>query len=834
MVKNGLLSWKGLRPHVLCILGFVVLSLGYFSPVLEGKKLNMHDITQSEAGARELKQYHEKTGKWANWTNSMFSGMPAYMVATDYPGSLSTKIGRAVYHLLPVPACILFLSLFSAYLLLWVLTGSAGLSFAGAVAFAFATFNLISIEAGHLSKVMAIGYAPGVIAGVMLAFRRNWLGGAAIMALFLSLELYANHIQITYYLGLALIVFVILESVELIKKGETGKLVRIGSALGLAAIIAIGSHTTRLWNAYDYSKATIRGTSELSAPAGSKTEAPKNGLDKEYAFHWSYGVAETLNLLIPNAFGGGSGNSALSDNSETYKVLTARGVDAANAGNFVRQLPVPLYWGDQPGTGGPAYAGAIVCFLFVLGLFVVKGRVKWWLAVFTGIFIVWAWGKNFSSVNYLFFDYFPMFNKFRAVTMTLAFSQLFMVILGIMAVHAIVAGKLTWNNLQRPLLISFALTGGLALIFALMPQVFFSFRSPYDSQLVDGLTQSVQDRSFAEEIVRAIGKDRAGLLRMDAFRSFFFIAIVVLLIWLWTKGKMREVAFVGCLAMLIVADMMGIGKRYLNNADFVSKEQAEVVFHPTAADEQILKDKDPNFRVFDLSGSPFQNAVTSYFHKSIGGYHGAKLRRYQELFERQIAREGANPGILNMLNTKYIVTAGENGAAMARPNPDALGNAWFVDSFRIVPNADAEMAALDSLKPGKEAVLDQKFAKDLEGLSIRHDSTATIRLVSYTPDELVYESKASTEQLAVFSEIYYNVRNEWKVTIDDTPVPLLRADYVLRSVRVPAGTHTIKFRFDPVSVSAGGKIDLLFSLLLLALIAAALIADIRRKKHQEA
>jgi len=432
----------------------------------------------------------------------------------------------------------------------------------------------------------------------------------------------------------------------------------------------------------------------------------------------------------------------------------------------------------------------------------------------------------------LFFDYFPMFNKFRAVTMTMAFSQLFMVILGVLTLNEIIRQKIAWKELQRPLLLSFALTGGVALVLGLMPQVFFSFRGPYDGQLVDGLMQSVQDRNFAEEIVRGIARDRAGLFKVDALRTFFFITMIVLAIWLWTVGRIKETVLYIGLTVLVIADMMGIGKRYLNNDDFVSKQQAEVVFQPSPADEQILKDTDPDFRVFDLTRSPFQSAEASYFHKSVGGYHGAKLRRYQELFERQISKQGANPGILNMLNAKYIIMPGENGAApVARPNPDALGNAWFVDSFRIVPDADAEMASLDSLKPRHEAVIDQKFAKELEGLIISSDSSANIRLVSYAPDELTYESEASSEQLAIFSEIYYNVRNEWKVTIDDKPIPLLRANYVLRAIRVPAGKHTLHFKFEPVSVVMGSKLDLVFSILLAALLAGAVVVNNRERKR---
>lgn len=507
-------------------------------------------------------------------------------------------------------------------------------------------------------------------------------------------------------------------------------------------------------------------------------------------------------------------------------------MDAGNALSFVRSLPVPLYWGNQPGTGGPAYAGAIICFLFVLGMFLVKGRMKWWLVGFAALYTVWAWGKNFSSINYLFFDYFPMFNKFRAVTMTLAFTQLFMVILGSLALNEIIKRKLSWKELQRPLWISFGLTGGVALILALMPQLFFSFRGPYDAQLIDNLTQSVQDRSFAEEIVRAIADDRASLFKVDAFRTFVLIALTVGLIVLWMRDKIKPVVFFSLLAFMVVIDMFGVGKRYLNNDDFVSKQQAENTRQPGPADQEILKDPDPHYRVFDLTRSPFQSAEASFFHKSIGGYHGAKLRRYQELIERQIAKPSANPGILNMLNAKYILTVGENGMTVVRPNPEALGNAWFVDSFKIVANADEEMAALDNLNPESEAVLDQKFALGLKNLLIVPDSSRSIRLVSYTPDRLVYESTATSDQLAVFSEIYYNVRDEWKVRIDGQPADLLRANYVLRALRVPAGNHTIEFSFEPVSVAVGSKIDLISSILMMILLIGAVVMNVRGKKEQ--
>ncbi len=819
-------SWPRIWPHALVVLGFAILSLVYASPVLSGKRLQQYDDVQAKSAAQELKNYHEATGEWSAWTNAMFGGMPAFLIDGDYPTSLSTKLGRAVNTLLPAPANYFLLTMVSAYILFLVLGANLWVAAMGAIAYAFGSYLVTSLEAGHVSKILALGYAPGVLAGVFLAFRKHWLAGAALTSLFFALQLYGNHVQITYYLGIGILVLVLLKSIEFVRAGRARELVPILGGLGVAALIALGTHSTRLWNGYDYSKETIRGKSELSPlPSESAANNSQDGLDKDYAFQYSYGIGETLTLLIPHLYGGPS-QGALDTKSETYQTLTSRGVDPVNAQNFIQALP--LYWGTQYSTGGPAYAGAIIFFLFVLGLFLVKGSVKWWVAGVTLLYVVWAWGKNLAGVNYLFFDYFPMFNKFRAVTMVLTLAQLMMVVLAVLTLRDLSQRKWTFSQISRPFLISLGLTAGICLVLAMVPTLFLSFRGPNDPQFVESLAQSSQNQAFAQDIMAAIVKDRAGMLRGDALRSAFLILVAAGLIWLWMKEKIKAAVLYPALVLLMVIDMFGVSKRYLNDEDFVSRQAVITQNSPSPADQQILQDPDPNYRVLDVMRNTFNNAEASYFHKSIGGYHGAKLHRYQELIERQIARQNPNPGILNMLNTKYILTRDAQGIPAVQQNPDAFGNAWFVDSYRLVPNADAEMAALDSLQPRRVAVLDQRFADALQGLTIQTDSADSIRLTSYKPNELTYESNAKSDQLAVFSEVYYNVRDEWQVTIDAQPAPLLRADYLLRALRVPAGKHTIVFRFDPVSVRTGNIIDLISSILLVLLVVGAVVVSYRR------
>lgn len=817
--------WQRFLPHFITVIGFALLSVCYVSPVLQGKRLSMEDDKQAKAAAREVVTYHEKTGEWSQWTNSMFGGMPAFMIAADYPTSLPTKMGQIINKLLPAPANYLFIGLVSAYILFMVLEAGIGLSVFGAIAFAFCSFNVINLEAGHVSQIIAIMYAPGVLAGIILAFRKNWLAGAAVTGLFLSLELYANHPQITYYLGFGAVLLVFVEGLPLIKSGKGKDLAFILLGLTLAAGISVGAHSTRLWNSYDYTKETSRGKSELKSVAGPQK---KEGLDKEYAFQYSYDLGESLTLIIPNAYGGPS-YGELDDKSQTYLTLTGHGVRPAAAAGFVKQLP--LYWGEQPIMGGPYYVGAMIFFFFVLGIFIVKNPLKSWVAGIVLLYLIWALGRNMPLINNLFFDYFPMFNKFRAVTMVVSLAQLLMVFLSVLALRLLVQRKIGWKELEKPFLITLGITCSLTLILAVAPGILFDFRSVVDSTHLASFEQMTGDKVFAGQMMDAIVSDRAGMMKADAFRTLVFVLLTALLSWLWIKEKIKPLLFNVGLICLLILDMFGIDKRYLNNEDFVSGYMAKTAVAPSVADGLILKDPDPDYRVYDVSATqgPFNSAEASYFHKSLGGYHGAKLRRYQELFERQIYKQNPNFRVLNMLNTKYIISADEKGNKIAQANPEAYGHGWFVKSYRIVPDANAEMAAMDGLNPKEEAVLDQKFKKELDGLTIRADSADHIKLISYKPDEIVYESVSKNDGLAVFSEIYYNVRDEWKVTIDAKPAALLRADYVLRALRIPAGKHQVVFKFEPISVVAGQRIDLISSILLVALIVGACIVEVRRK-----
>lgn len=841
------MNFKRFLPHLIAVIGFAVLALVYCSPVLKGKRLNQHDIIQSVAAGREVVDYHKETGEWAWWTNSMFGGMPAYMISGDYPTSLTHKLGQYINLLLPDPANYIWLMMVGGFVLMLALGANVWLSAVGAVAYAFMSYDLLSLEAGHVSKILALAYAPGVLGGVVMALRGRYLAGAALTALFLGLELYANHVQITYYLAFGIVVYVLIESIAALREGRVRQLLLSLSALAVAVVLAVGTHTTRLWNATDYVTVSTRGKSELTikpkaepGAAATPTVNTEDGLGKDYAFQYSYGIGETLTLLVPN-YAGGSTVGALSTDSETYKKLTAIGVDGGMAQQYIQQLF--LYHGNLYSQTGPAYAGAIVIFLFVLGLLIVPGRLKWWAFGITFLYIAWAWGKNFPIVNYTFFDYFPGFNKFRAVTMTLNLAQLTLVLLGIVALKHISDKKLTPEQLNRPLLIGLGLTAGLALLLALAPTLFQSYRGPNDEMTLNSLEQGLQNRNLAEQVVSAIVEDRIGMVRSDAFRSAILILLVGGLIWLFVRNRIKPAVFYPVLLALVIFDLFGVDKRYFNNDDFVNKQAIQETVSPTAADEQILADKSLDFRVLDLTTSFMSDAKASYFHKSLGGYHAAKMRRYQELADFQIYRNlRENPGlptyfnVINMLNTKYLLTQSQPGnpqqvpgPPVAQPNPGALGNVWFVENYRLVPNANAEMQALDSLDTRRSAVVDQRFSEQLNGLKIQADSANSIRLTSYKPNELTYESNATGEQLAVFSEIYYNVRDEWKATVDGKEVPHLRANYVLRAMRVPAGKHTIVFKFDPVSIRVGKVVDLICSLLIIAFIGMAVFIENRKK-----
>ncbi len=826
-----------LRPHLIAILGLLVLAIVYFSPVLSGKTLSMHDVQEASASAREIREITKQTGEKPQWTDAVFSGMPGYMIDYNYPYILVYKAVMGVINLLPNTASIVFIVMLSMYILLVVLGCNSWLSAMGAAAYGLGTFSIVSLEAGHVSKLFALGYGAGMLAGVILALRGRYWIGAALTGVFMCMELGANHIQITYYLFMTIGLYVLIEGIALARAGKSRQLLLGLATLAVVGALAAGSFGKRVLVLNQYTKETIRGKSELTAkttnPDGkAPSSESKGGLDKDYAFTYSYGKAETLTLLVPNVYGGGS-NGGLSTNSDFYKALVNRGFDAPTAKQFA-ELGAPAYWGDQPILGGPAYAGAALLFLFVLSMFVLRGSIRWWLLSAAALMVMLAWGRNLLFFNEFLFDYLPYLNKFRAMTMALCLAQLFFAAGAVMGVQAIVDQKLTFAQLRQPLLISLAATAGVALILAIAGGAFLSFQRPND---VDILARSGLGEA-AKDFLAPLISDRQSLMRADAFRSVILILLAAGMVWLLITNKIKPVIFYPLLFAIVVFDLFSVDKRFLNNADFVPKSQVTTIFEPTSADEQILQDKSLGYRVFDQTSSFMETNRTSYFHRSIGGYNTTRLRRYNELITYALQPNTLN--ILNMLNAKYVIRPGQSdpnnpqpapAGPVAIPNPDVMGAAWFVGTVQQVANADDELAAMKTLNPRDSAVVDKRFVAQLGNLPATLDHTgSTIQLTSYRPDKLIYQANAVRDGLAVFSEIYYRGESDWQAFIDGKPAPHLRADYVLRAMRIPAGKHTIEFRFDPPLAHIGDTIDLICNVLLIALIGFVIFHEGRNRR----
>ncbi|MCR5887763.1 YfhO family protein [Hymenobacter sp. J193] len=829
--------WQRVLPHLLAVLFFLVLAAVYFSPILfDGKTLAQHDIVQFNGGAHEAAQYREVMGKEALWTNSMFSGMPTYLISTHFPGDLSGYLHKIFTLNLPAVVANLFLALLCGYLLFVALGVRPLLAVVGAVALGFTSYNLIILSAGHNTKSLALAYAPLVLAGLLVALRRNMWLGAALFALGLTMNLRSNHLQITYYLLLMVLIFGVIELVAAVRENRLPALLSRVAVLALAAGLAVGVSFGRLYTTLEYGKYSIRGRSELTTPAPTAPGQPAaateenvgSGLDRDYAFQWSYGVGETITLLVPNYYGGAS-QGALSENSATGQALAQLGVPPAQLQDVLRQLP--LYWGDQPITSGPVYLGAGVLLLFVLGLFVADRRTRWWLLTATLLSIVLAWGKNFETFNNLIFDYFPGYNKFRSVSMALVIAQLAVPLLAILALarvlrpQTVVAAAPNTHPalaavpvaapetaiLKRNLLYAVGITAGLCLL-AYLVGLGADFASPIDSAL--------QQQGFPLDAIR---QDRASLMHKDVFRSLLFILLTGAVLWFYLQRKLTATLAAALVGVLTLVDLWGVDKRYLNDDNF-QRETVAQQFVPTAADQQILQDKGLSYRVYNTA-NPFNEANTSYFHKSIGGYHGAKLRRYQDLIERQLAQ--GNPGVLNMLNTRYVIVPSQQaqGGVQVQRNPGALGNAWFISEIQKVQTPDEEIKALTGLNPATAAVVDAaKFP-----LSKTNYITvgSTISLAEYSPDKLVYKANAVQDGFVVFSEIYY--KDGWNAFIDGKPAPYVRANYVLRAMPVPAGQHTIEFRFEPTSYSVGNTVSLVASILLILALLGTVVYALRRR-----
>lgn len=815
---------KPALPHLIAVALFILISFAYFYPVLEGKVLKANDSTVSNINSKEIRDYREEFHKEPLWTNSIFSGMPAYLISARHPGNLM-KHADTVLRIFRMPVSVLFISMAGFYFLLLLFGVNPWIGIAGAIAYGFSSFFFQILAAGHNTQAIALAYMAPVIGGIYYAYRYDAIKGALLTAFMLALQITANHLQITYYAAIILLIFVIIEFIYSLKGKTFLAFLKTSVLLIVPVILAIGINFGSLNTVREYGKYSIRGKSDLQA----EHKNFSSGLDRDYIVDWSYGIDETMNLLIPNYKGGSS--KPFDKDSETVKALRQN-----NAGDAVNQ--VTKYWGTQPMTEGPHYMGAIVIFLFVLGLIVVKGREKWWLLVATVLSIMLAWGKNFMPLTNLFIDFFPGYNKFRAVTMTLVIAQFCIPMLGFLALRDYFNGVLSSKEMLKGIKLATGITGGIVLLVFFIPGIAGSFLNPLESDYPGWLTS-------------ALISDRKELLRADSLRSLIFILLVAGTILGFVSGKLRKEYSIGLIALLIIFDLWGIGKRYLNADRFERPSVIQKSFTPTLADAEILKDKSYH-RVLNLSVSIFNdNSPTSWFHKSVGGYHGAKLKRYQELIDSSISRELAlfqtafrsaeqartindllpvvmplfsRTTVLNMLNTKYVIIDPQSPPVV---NPRALGNAWFVGKPVIVENANLELAYVNRIDPSTEAVIDARFRDQVTGASYQVNGNDIIELVSYQPNELEYKYTAEGERLAIFSEVYYPAG--WKSYIDGTESKYFRANYVLRGMILPGGTHQVKFTFAPSSYINGNKISLASSVLLILVAAGYLFARFFRK-----
>ncbi len=823
--------FKNVWPHVAAVVLFYILTCTYFAPVVfDNKGLPQGDVSQSQGWGKDGNDYVKETGNDVFWSNGMFGGMPhnytivnkSYNIFHIFENPLSLWLSK-------LHVGLLFLYLIGFYIFLIAMGCSSWLSIIGAIAYAFTSYNLIIIEAGHVNKGLVMATIAPIIGGVILTYRGKYLWGALITLIFVGLNVLWNHQQISYYLILILACLAIVYLIFAIKN-HTLKNFAISSVIllliaGTAAIPATG----KLLPSMDYTKESMRGGAVLQKNADGKNES--SGLEKDYAFQWSYGKAETMTLLIPNIYGGSS-HYNLGNNSQCYKALRGTG----QAKQFCRYAPT--YWGIQPFTSGPVYAGAIICFLFILGLFIIKGPEKWWLLAATIVSIVLSWGGNFLIVNGFLFDHLPLYNKFRTASMALIIANFTMAATAALAIKEIcqlykdqnISTKTNFNtaheakNILKYVYISAGITGGLCLIFALFGSSFFNFSASTDA-------------NFPDWLVKALQEDRKTMLSVDAWRSFAFIALSFALIFAYIKHAFKINYLIIALGALILIDLWTVDKRFLNDDSFVKKEKA-LEHKPTAADELILQDTDPDYRVLNLTTNTFNEANTSYFHKSVGGYSPAKLRRYQDIIDYHFAK-GINMHVLDMLNTKYIIAPGQDQSPMVQRNPNALGNAWFVDSLQWVNSPDEEILAISDFNPAKTAIIDNCWKQNLKVIPdviSSTDTSAYIHLTKYAnPGNLIYESNNNQAQLAVFSEVFYKT---WHAYIDGKEQPLIRVNYILRGLEIPAGQHTIEFKcIDDVFIQARkiSKIgNIAVGVILILLIGGLIAKPIIQKRKENA
>lgn len=792
---------KKILPDVVAILLFALISFVYFYPAVpEGRILSQHDSVAGIGSGEEAKEYLQRTGERTRWTNSIFGGMPTYQMSPSYKSTDTLKSVENLYHLyLPQYVWYVFVMLLGFYILLRAFDFSVWLSSLGAIIWAFSSYFFIIIAAGHIWKFITLAYIPPTIAGLVLAYKGKYVRGALLTAIFVAFQIMSNHVQMSYYFLFVMLFMVIAYGVSAYQKRELPKFFKATAIIGIAGILGVCVNLSNLYHTYEYSKETMRGKSELVKP--NNDNQTKGGLERDYITQWSYGIGETFSLLVPNVKGGAS--VPLSANEKAMEKA-----DPMYGGIYSQ---IGQYWGEQPGTSGPVYVGAFVMFLFVLGMFIVKGPMKWALVAATLLSILLSWGRNFMGFTDLFLDYIPLYDKFRAVSSILVIAEFTIPLLAMLALKEVIYKPEIIREKKREFIASFVLTGGIALLFAVAPRLFFSsFVSTMEmAAFQDGIPQDqlVAFLTNLEDI-------RVSILTSDAWRSFFIVLVGVAILFFYSRKKINGKLTVIALVTLSLIDMWSVNKRYLYDDQFVDKSKQEITFNPTETDKYILQDRTLDYRVLNMASSTFNENNTSYWHKSIGGYHAAKLRRYQEMIEYHISPEinalfkevsdasgditKVDPtkfSVINMLNTRYFIFPLQGGKTVPLKNPYTFGNAWFVKDVKYVENANQEIESIKGVDLQKSAIVDKKFAEAIKPVDV--DPMSTIKLISYEPNKLEYDVDSKTGGAVVFSEIYYP---GWKSFIDGKEVAHGRANYILRAMNVPSGKHTITFTFDPDSI----------------------------------
>ena len=828
-------DWKKILPDTLVVLAFVVISFAYFAPaVLDGRVLSQHDSLAAIGQGQEQREYMERhDGERTRWNLSMFGGMPSYQMSPTYDSSKPQEVAKKVYSLfLPNYVFLVFIMLLGFYILMRAFRASPLISALGAIMWAFSSYYFIIIAAGHIWKFITLAYIPPTIAGMVYAYRGKYLQGGLLVMLFVAFQISSNHIQMSYYFLFMMFFMVVAYLVEAVQKKQLAQFGKATGVIVIAGLIGVAANASSLYHTYEYSKETMRGKSELSVhDAADKSD---NGLERSYITAWSYGIGETFTLLVPNTKGGASVPLALNE--------TAMRKADPQYRDIYQQLG--QYWGEQPGTSGPVYVGAFVVMLFVLGLFVVRGPMKWALLVGTVFSIMLSWGKNFMPLTDFFIDYMPMYNKFRTVSSILVVAEFSIPLLAILALKEVVEHPEKLRKDMKPLYISLGVTGGLALLFAVAPRLFFSsFVSQGELQALQSLPQE-----HVRPIINNLTSMRVAMFTADAWRSFAIIVAGAMVLWLFLQQKLKAQWAVLIVLAITLADMWDVNKRYLNDDNFVEERDLSHMFAKSDVDNYILQDETPYYRVLNLATSTFNDGVSPYHHKLIGGYHAAKLRRYQDLIDVHLSHEigelhqeivrtqgvldSVNADgfkVLNMLNAKWVVVPAQGGNVPIE-NPYAMGNAWFVDELHFVEGADQEIGLLGELDLHRQAVADGQFASVLDGFAISAaDSASVIELAEYDSDYIIYNVDAKKDELALFSEVYYP--HGWKVTIDGEPVEMLRANYTLRALPVPAGEHVVKFQFDPTSIRVTDTIAYIALAIMVLLAVWGVVSRLRRTEE---